>query len=73
MIDQIVDGRTDLVVDFIRQGNDLNSSDSYGRAIITWCAYYGDVTAIKYLVSKGAKLDDLGANYDLKGAAPHTH
>lgn len=73
MIQQIMDGRTDLVFDYISAGNDPNTKDAHGRPLIIWCAYYGDVTAIKFLVSKGASLQDLGPNYDLNGAAFHGH
>ncbi|HJZ91616.1 MAG TPA: ankyrin repeat domain-containing protein [Gemmataceae bacterium] len=38
-----------------------------------WCAYYGDVSAIRYLVSRGALLEALGVNLDLNGAAFHGH
>ena len=73
MLDLIIDGRTDLVLHFITNGNDPNTPDQYGRPLIIWCAYYGDVTAVKYLVMNGAKLEDLGPNYDLNGAAFHGH
>ncbi len=42
-------------------------------SLIKWCAYYGDVSAIKYLIANGATLQDLGGNYDLNGAAFHGH
>ncbi len=73
MIEKIVDGRTDLVFDYIGQGNDAKSTDKHGVPLIRWCAYYGDVSAIKYLIIKGASLNDLGENYDLNGAAFHGH
>ena len=38
-----------------------------------WCAYHGDVSAIRYLVSRGASLGVLGANLDLNGASFHGH
>ncbi|NER12224.1 hypothetical protein GWK08_02105 [Leptobacterium flavescens] len=73
MIDKFTDGRTDLVFDLLEQGYDARSTDKYGTPLIKWCAYYGDVSGIKYLISKGASLDDLGKNYDLNGAAFHGH
>src|SRR6202047_1560559 len=73
MITQIMDGRTDLVFDFIQQGHDARSFDKNGVPLIKWCAYYGDVSAIKYLIASGAFLTDLGDNYDLNGAAFHGH
>jgi uncharacterized protein len=47
MIDQIADGRTDLVFDYLAAGQAAQSKDSKGTSLIEWCAYYGDVTAIK--------------------------
>jgi ankyrin repeat protein len=41
--------------------------------LLKWCAYYGDVSAIRYLLSRGASLDALGENFDLNGAAFHGH
>jgi ankyrin repeat protein len=73
MIDKIKDGRTDLVFDFIQMGNGVNSTDDNGISLIQWCAYYGDVSAIKFLIANGSSLDDLGNNYDLNGAAFHGH
>ena len=48
MIDRIADGRTDLVFDYIGEGNSAKSKDSHGTSLIDWCAYYGDVSAIKF-------------------------
>jgi ankyrin repeat protein len=73
MINKIVDGRTDLVFDFVRAGNDAKSTDEHGVSLLKWCAYYGDVSAIKFLLSNGASLHELGDNYDLNGAAFHGH
>lgn len=38
-----------------------------------WCAYYGDVSAIRFLLANGASLATLGDNLDLGGAAFHGH
>src|ERR1700737_4191907 len=73
MITKIMDGRKDLVFDFIQQGHESRSTDKNGVPLIKWCAYYGDVSAIKYLIATGAFLIDLGDNYDLNGAAFHGH
>jgi ankyrin repeat protein len=71
MINKITDGRTDLVFDLIQQGHDARTTDKNGVSLMKWCAYYGDVSAIKYLIANGALLNDLGDNYDLNGAAFH--
>src|SRR5258708_1466995 len=73
MIDKITDGRTDLVFEYIHQRHDARSSDKNGVSLIQWCAYYGDVSAIKHLIANGAFLTDLGNNYDLNGAVFHGH
>lgn len=73
MLNKIKDGRTDLVFDYLEQGNDADAKDEAGLPLIAWCAYYGDVSAIRFLLSKGASLDGLGDNYGLNGAAFHGH
>lgn len=71
MLDKIVDGRTDLVFEYLSQGHAANSTDANGVSLIKWCAYYGDVSAIKYLLSKGASAAAL--NGGLSAAAFHGH
>ncbi len=73
MLTQIADGRTDLVFDYLAQGHAADAVDGGGVSLIKWCAYYGDVSAIRYLLSRGASLDALGENLDLNGAAFHGH
>ncbi len=73
MIDRIADGRTDLVFDYIAQGHPATAQDSHGTSLINWCAYYGDVSAIKFLLSKGESPQSLGDNLGLDAAAFHGH
>lgn len=73
ILQKIIDGRTDLVFDLIAQGHAATITDANGVSLMAWCAYYGDVSAIKFLVSKGASLTQLGTNYDLNGAVFHGH
>ena len=73
MLDQIADGRTDLVFDFISEGRPAHSTDPHGVPLIKWCAYYGDVSALRFLLANGESLDSLGDNFDLNGAAFHGH
>jgi ankyrin repeat protein len=73
MLDQIVEGRTDLVFDYLAAGHPATSADGNGVSLIKWCAYYGDVSAIKFLLSHGESLESLGDNYDLNGAVFHGH
>jgi ankyrin repeat protein len=71
--DRIANGRTDLVFDFLDQGNAADSTDAGGVSLLKWCAYYGDVSAIRLLLSRGETLLSLGENLDLNGAAFHGH
>ena len=73
MIERIADGRTTWSLNTSRRGTAADSVDSGGVSLMKWCAYYGDVSAIRYLVSCGAALDSLGENLDLNGAAFHGH
>lgn len=73
MLDRIVDGRTDLVFDYLANGHPADATDSAGVSLIKWCAYYGDVSAIRFLLANGESLESLGANLDLNGAAFHGH
>lgn len=73
MLDRIVDGRTDLVFDFLSAGHPATTVDEGGVSLIKWCAYYGDVSAIRFLLSNGEGLESLGENLDLNGAAFHGH
>ena len=73
MLNKIADGRTDLVMDYIAEGNPVTATDRHGTRLIQWCAYHGDVTAIRFLLQHGETLESLGSNYDLHGAAFHGH
>jgi len=72
-LDRISDGRTDHVFDLLSAGNAASSADANGVALIKWCAYYGDVSAVRFLLGKGESLKSLGENLDLNGAAFHGH
>jgi uncharacterized protein len=70
---RITDGRTDQVIDYLAAGHAATSADQSGVPLVKWCAYYGDVTAIKYLLANGESLQSLGDNLDLGVAAFHGH
>jgi ankyrin repeat protein len=72
MLERIVDGRTDLVFEHIAQGNPVTALVG-GHRLIQWCAYYGDVSAIRFLLASGESLTSLGDNLDLNGACFHGH
>ena len=71
MLEKIVDGRTDLVFEYLAEGHAADAKDSGGASLIQWCAYYGDVSAIKYLLAKGESRSALAG--ELNAAAFHGH
>jgi hypothetical protein len=66
---RITDGRTDLVIDYLSAGHAATSGDQKGVPLVRWCAYYGDVTAIKYLLAQGESIQALGDSLGLRAAA----
>jgi uncharacterized protein len=73
VLDRIKDGRTDLVFDYLSQGHPASAQDETGVRLVEWCAYYGDVSAIRFLLASGESLGSLGDNLGLNGAAFHGH
>jgi len=73
MLEEIADGRTDLMMDYLENGHPANSTDQDGVSLIQWCAYYGDVTAVKVLLARGESLNSLGDNLGLDAACFHGH
>jgi ankyrin repeat protein len=73
MIGELTDGRTELVFELLAAGCPANQTDLQGVSLIRHCAYYGDVSAVKFLLAHGETLDSLGDNYDLNGASFHGH
>ncbi len=74
MVARIGDGRTDLVFDSLEH-HEANATDKRGVALIRWCAYYGDVSAIRYLMVQAAAFGfreslqtqlDAGANREVQ-------
>ncbi|MBK6486092.1 MAG: ankyrin repeat domain-containing protein [Gemmatimonadetes bacterium] len=70
---RIADGRTDLVWDFVAQGHPATFATGDGVHLIQWCAYYGDVSAVRFLLGEGETLSALGDDLGLNGAAFHGH
>ncbi|MBL8843859.1 MAG: ankyrin repeat domain-containing protein [Planctomycetes bacterium] len=73
MVGRIAAGRTDLVLDHLAAGGDPRAVDSGGVSLLEWTAYYGDVTALRQLLERGASLASLGADFGLVAAAFHGH
>ena len=73
LLRELADGRTDRVFELIDSGCSPEMKDEHGVSLLQQCAYYGDVSAIKFLLSRGAALSSLGRNFDLNGACFHGH
>lgn len=50
VVKRIVDGRTDLVFEHLEGGGSARATDAGGTPLLRWCAYYGDVSAIRELL-----------------------
>jgi ankyrin repeat protein len=61
------------VFEYVAAGHSADGTDAGGTPLIAWCAYHGDVSAIRFLLQHGARLEALGPNLDLNGAAFHGH
>ncbi len=73
MLDRIAAGRTDLVFEFLAAGHAATATDARGTSLLAWCAYHGDVSALRHLLAHGERLATLGDNFDLNGAVFHGH
>jgi ankyrin repeat protein len=73
LLDRIASGRTDLVFDYLAAGNSATATDANGVSLLQHCTYYGDVSAIRYLLAHGATLSALGEDLGLNGACFHGH
>ena len=73
LLGRIADGRTDLVFDYLSDGHAPTSTDKGGVSLINWCAYHGDVSAIKFLLANGEVVQSLGLNLGLDNAVFHGH
>jgi ankyrin repeat protein len=71
-LDEVAAGRTDLVFEFLAEGGSATAIHE-GVALISHCAYYGDVSAMKFLMAQGASLAPLGDNLGLQAASFHGH
>lgn len=68
MLDRIGRGRTDLVFDFVPAMGPATTKHD-GASLIQCCHRYGDVSAIRFLLGHGERLDALGSNLGLDSAA----
>lgn len=73
MLQEIANGRTDLVVQYLNDGHAASATDGSGTPLIKWCAYHGDVSALRILIASGESLESLGVDLGLNAAAFHGH
>ena len=72
LLDEIAQGRTDAVFEFLTDGGSATAVYK-GVPLLSHCAYYGDVSAMKYLLTRGATLSLLGENLGLQAASFYGH
>src|SRR5687768_15836089 len=72
VLDRINAGRTDLVFDLVSQGQPATSKHD-GQSLIQLCARFGDVSAVRFLLSHGEQIKSMGANLGLDLAAYFGH
>jgi ankyrin repeat protein len=70
---ELAEGRTELVFDLLRAGVPADFKGQNGVSLVAHCAYYGDVSAIRYLLDHGEKLASLGQDLGIGGASYHGH
>ena len=73
LLERIAAGRTDLVMEVVASGGGASTTDSRGTSMLQWSAYYGDVSALRFLLSHGERLQQLGKDLGLNAAAFHGH
>lgn len=72
-LSRIAAGRTDLVHEALANHASGALPDVDGASLLQWCAYFGDVTAVRLLLARGERLSQLGDDLGLNGAAFHGH
>src|SRR5260370_17747672 len=73
MLERIAEGRTDLVFEYVSGGLPSSSKTKDGTSLIQLCVYYGDVSAIRFLLANGESLRSIGDDTGLNAAAFHGH
>jgi uncharacterized protein len=73
LLARIAAGRTDLVFDLLATDPESNNTVVDGATPLQWCAYYGDVSALRRLLDHGVPLNALGTDLGLNAASFHGH
>ena len=73
-LERIADGRTDLVFEHVGSGHPA-TTEANGAKLINWCAYYGDVSGIRFLLANGESMESMNddGNFALGTACFHGH
>jgi ankyrin repeat protein len=69
---RIAAGRTDLVFDHVGNGNAATARVE-DMPLLYWCARYGDVSAMRFLLAHGERLETIAPLIDLECAAFFGH
>ena len=74
ILERIANGRTDLVFDHVAAGQPA-TAEANGASLASWCCYYGDVSALRFLLGNGESLASINddGNYKLGTACYHGH
>lgn len=73
MLARIAAGRTDLVFDYVGAGHPPTARDGDGLSLLYWCARYGDVSAMRFLLANGERLESIASTVGLEAAAFFGH
>ena len=73
MLDRIAQGRTDLVFEYVAAGHAAGSKDGNGVSLLQHCAYYGDVSAMRFLLEPRRIARVARRRLGLNAAAFHGH
>ena len=73
LLRELEDGRTELVFDLLEAGSPADFKDESGVSLLQHCAYYGDVSAMRFLLANGARLETLGEDLGIGAASYHGH
>jgi len=68
LLRRIAAGRTDLLIELLR-----DDASTVSAELLQWAAYYGDVSAVRLLLERGLRIEQLGVDHGLLAAAFHGH
>lgn len=72
-IQAISQGRTDLIIELLRNPDWKNLTTQGNPNVLQWLVYYNDVTGLKLVLEKGGSLASLNLDVELGNAAFYGH